>query len=168
VLAILIIIAAISGFCLLPPHYTQRVGIKLPQRRRTKRLYQGVFFFALILIALYLKIIPFALVLGVIAIGLVIMDRIREALLDNDDLREDTKPATGSNGKAEWRPRSGAMDIAEAYSVLGLKEGASVEEVDTAYKRLIGQLHPDRGGTDYLAAKLNEARSVLKKQLSEK
>lgn len=165
-LAILIIIAAISGVFLLPPRYTDRFGMKLPRPRKTKRLYQGVFFFSLIAIALYLKIIPFALILGVIGIGMLILDRIREALLDNDDLREDAKPSAGGSSQAEWRPRSGAMEISEAYSVLGLKEGASVEEVDVAYKRLIGQLHPDRGGTDYLAAKLNEARDVLKKRLT--
>ncbi|NHK27291.1 DnaJ domain-containing protein [Parvularcula flava] len=94
-----------------------------------------------------------------------VMERIREALLDNEDLREDARPGKSSNSRAEWRPRSGAMEISEAYSVLGLKEGASLEEVDNAYKRLIGQLHPDRGGTDYLAAKLNEARDVLRHQL---
>nr|WP_241735755.1 DnaJ domain-containing protein [Aquisalinus flavus] len=165
-MAILIIIAAISGIFLLPPRYTDHFGIKLPRPRRTQRLYQGVFIFALILIALYLKIIPFALILGVIGVGLIIMDRIREALLDNDDLREDTKPSQGGSQQTDWRPRSSAMEPTEAYSVLGLKEGASVEEVDIAYKRLIGQLHPDRGGTDYLAAKLNEARDVLKKRLT--
>lgn len=166
-LAILIIIAAISGIFLLPPRYTDRFGFKLPRPRKTKRLYQGVFFFSLIAIALHLKIIPFALVLGVIAAGVLVMDRIREALLDSEDLKEDGKPSQDGNRQTEWRPRSGSMEASEAYSVLGLKDGASADEVDTAYKRLIGQLHPDRGGTDYLAAKLNEARDVLKKRLKD-
>lgn len=56
---------------------------------------------------------------------------------------------------------SGAMDRAEAYQILGLQPGASREEIQTAYRRLIQRVHPDHGGTSYLAARLNRARDVL-------
>ena len=57
--------------------------------------------------------------------------------------------------------RRGAMSRAEALKVLGLEEGASEEQIRAAHRRLILQIHPDKGGTSYLAAKINEAKDVL-------
>jgi curved DNA-binding protein CbpA len=54
-----------------------------------------------------------------------------------------------------------AMSTKEALSVLGLREGASKDEIRAAHRRLIQQTHPDKGGTNYLAAKINEAKDVL-------
>ncbi len=61
----------------------------------------------------------------------------------------------------EDRARRSGMSRAEALSVLGLPEGATEDEIRAAYLRLIQQVHPDHGGSDYFAAKLNEARDVL-------
>jgi curved DNA-binding protein CbpA len=49
----------------------------------------------------------------------------------------------------------------EALSILGLKRGATVDEIKLAHKRLLKDFHPDKGGSDYLAAKINEAKDVL-------
>lgn len=57
--------------------------------------------------------------------------------------------------------QSGSMTRAEALDVLGLEEGASDDDIRAAHLRLMKQVHPDLGGSDYLAAKLNEARRVL-------
>jgi len=56
---------------------------------------------------------------------------------------------------------SGAMNREEALAVLGLAEGASREDIQAAHRALIQKLHPDRGGNDYLAAKINQARDFL-------
>ncbi len=58
-------------------------------------------------------------------------------------------------------PRRGSMSIEEALQVLGLKAGASEQEIKQTHKRLIKDFHPDKGGSDYLAAKINEAKDVL-------
>lgn len=54
-----------------------------------------------------------------------------------------------------------AMTLDEASAVLGISPEASPDEVRAAHRKLITQIHPDKGGTDYLASKINEARDMM-------
>lgn len=55
----------------------------------------------------------------------------------------------------------GPMSHQEAYQVLGLEPGASAEDIVSAHRTLMKRLHPDLGGTNYLAARVNEAKDTL-------
>ncbi len=56
------------------------------------------------------------------------------------------------------------MTQEEAYQILGLEPGAKAEEVVRAHRTLMKRIHPDQGGTNYLAARVNEAKDTLLRQ----
>ena len=70
------------------------------------------------------------------------------------------RAGTGSGGEAP-RPRGGAMTRQEALEVLGLAAGASEADIRAAHHRIMRTAHPDAGGSDWLAARVNMARDVL-------
>lgn len=55
-----------------------------------------------------------------------------------------------------------------ALAVLGLRPGASRDEIRGAHRRLLRNVHPDHGGTDELARRVNEARDILLKPSSDR
>ncbi len=67
------------------------------------------------------------------------------------NIESPAKPATESS----------AMTRAEALKILDVYDGASAEEIQDAYKRLMLKVHPDNQGSDWMATKLNQARDML-------
>jgi hypothetical protein len=68
---------------------------------------------------------------------------------------------SAGRGPQRPRPRQAAMTREEAYEVLGLRPGATADEIRAAHRRLMRAAHPDSGGSDWLAARINLARDIL-------
>ena len=79
------------------------------------------------------------------------------------DRREPTwrEHVQGDAAAGQGVARGGKMTEEEAYQVLGVKAGASATEIGRAHRSLMKKLHPDQGGSTYLAAQINEAKEVL-------
>lgn len=87
--------------------------------------------------------------------------RLLEAYLDKrfgDSWRKDDP---GRHTQADTSSSGGDMNEDEAYRILGLKPGADEHSIIEAHRRLMQRVHPDRGGSDYLAAKINQAKDLL-------
>ena len=77
-------------------------------------------------------------------------------------LRLFRRPTQGDGGTTDAPPPGGGrMSRQEAYEILGLNPNATKEEIVIAHRRLMQKMHPDRGGSDYLAVKINQARDKL-------
>lgn len=87
--------------------------------------------------------------------------RLVESYLDrrHPGWRDDVQADSAKRQSAA--PGAGGMSANEAYKILGLETGASESEVREAHRRLMKQVHPDRGGSAALAAKINEAKDRI-------
>lgn len=58
-------------------------------------------------------------------------------------------------------PSDASLSVTQAYEILGLKQNATPDEIKKAHKLLMQKIHPDRGGSSYLAAQINAAKARL-------
>lgn len=90
--------------------------------------------------------------------------RVLEAYLDRrlgPAWRQHAAAGSGPDQGPPPRPPRTDMSVEEAYAILGLSPGASPDAIRAAHRKLMLLNHPDRGGSDWLAAKINRARQVL-------
>ena len=85
------------------------------------------------------------------------------AYLDRRDTAWREHPQADAAAGRGGTPR-GPMTHEEAYQILGLEPGAEAEEIIRAHRTLMKRIHPDQGGTNYLAARVNEAKDTLLRQ----
>ncbi|MGF9764009.1 DnaJ domain-containing protein [Microvirga sp. 0TCS3.31] len=87
--------------------------------------------------------------------------RLLEAYLDRrfPHWREDIQ--NEEQRQAAAQPTSGVMTPEEAYRILDLQPGATPDEIRQAHRSLMKKLHPDQGGSTYLAARVNQAKDLL-------
>jgi DnaJ-domain-containing protein 1 len=87
--------------------------------------------------------------------------RLLEAYLDRrfPAWREDAERDSDFRGRADLQ--DGAMTQQEAHEILGLQPGAGPDEIRAAHRRLMKRLHPDQGGSTYLASRVNQAKDLL-------
>ena len=84
-----------------------------------------------------------------------------EAYLDRTQSEAWREAAEGQGAGPRAPSGAGAMSREEACEILGLKPGASPDEIHDAHRRLMQKVHPDHGGSNYLAAKINQAKALL-------
>ena len=116
---------------------------------RQSMLLKGVVWLGLAAALFAAKLWPLALMVLFAAGGVMAIETWRDKAV-----REDQGPVTPA-------PLRAFMDIDEAASVLGIEKTADPDVIKSAHRKLIAQIHPDKGGTDYLAAKINEARDIM-------
>lgn len=83
-------------------------------------------------------------------------------------IRQRQKGQSESADQDYTSARVGDPSVEEAEQILGLSSGYTKKEVELSYKRLMQKLHPDRGGNDYLASRVNIARDIIIKHLDKK
>jgi hypothetical protein len=67
--------------------------------------------------------------------------------------------AAGTRSDSPWTTTGMSAD--EACEILGVESGATPEEIESAYRRVMKSAHPDHGGSDWMAAKVNQAKDLL-------
>jgi nitrogen fixation-related uncharacterized protein len=134
------------------------------QAARVLRVIGGCALLAFAAFVLLRGEIGVAILLGSIGLGLLGWTPLRPAIFYFDGRqsgRGEHPQGDAAAGNRSRAARGSKMTEEEAYQILGVKPGASAEDISRAHRSLIKKLHPDQGGSTYLAARVNEAKEVL-------
>ncbi|WP_235111266.1 J domain-containing protein [Ehrlichia muris] len=87
----------------------------------------------------------------------------RNSIISMSEIMTSTlnKVMNEANMYSSFKSTSSNLSKEEALEILGLEKNASQEQINAAYHKLMKSMHPDKGGSPYLAQKLNEARDTL-------
>jgi len=144
-----LLIAASGAFWLLFRLASSETGGETSGEGRNMTILKGVVWLGLVAALAVAKLWPLAFMMLIAAGGVMAIEIWKDRTIEISEA-----------GERRVLRRS-AMTAGEAAEVLGVSEKAAPEDIRAAHKRLISQLHPDKGGTDYLASKINEARDLL-------
>lgn len=81
--------------------------------------------------------------------------------------RADWEDAPSDQSTSDQAKLGDGITVREAYDILGLEPGATKDDVTQAHRSLMMQFHPDKGGSNYLASKVNDAKKVLLEHLED-
>jgi hypothetical protein len=130
--------------------------LSLPAAVRRRLLLIGAGTSGAVLLLASMRLVPLGVIALLIGVGFAASTilRARSAASGFEDMGS-------QRGQAPPRRAQRGMSREEALAVLGLSEGAAEADIHAAHRRMIVRAHPDQGGSDYLAAKVNEAKTVL-------
>ncbi len=168
-LAALMLAVGLAGWFLVRlarQNGTTAGGGSVDAHRRSARnelAFKAILWLAITAVLFAVKLWPLALMVLIAAAAVTGIEFWRQETVDRLEADPHTggQSAHGPRGAKGPSPALTTLDPAEARAVLGLGMSASDSEIKAAHRRLIAQLHPDSGGSDYLAAKINAARDVL-------
>lgn len=156
---LLVLVVLILGYLLLRWYQTNPAEVI---RNALKKFAVGLGLLLLILLTLTGKLNWLFAVVGVaIAFFLRVLPVILNYAPQLHRLWSMFTSAKNGQQQSSHRPRNNTISKEEALQILGLKPGASKAEIIDAHRKLIARLHPDKGGSDYLAAQINLAKKVL-------
>jgi hypothetical protein len=158
-MALLFGIAALAIFL-----FAMRAFVRADPRRLAQRLYLSGGVVAIVVGILLTLTGRAGIGASLVAVGIPLLVRGSTPLADDlhgGDARGGEHAERDLHSRRRNPPRQGAMTEEEAYEILGLDAGAGAEEIRRAHRALMKKVHPDQGGSSYLASRVNQAKDLL-------